>query len=52
MIGKLIEREETKPITDRELNEMLDRIIEENSELFKQIGSDYDENGRGYWEKS
>ena len=35
-----------------DIEKILEEIIETNKELLEHLGSDYDENGVPYWEKS
>ena len=34
------------------LKRVIEQVLEENSELFDRLGSDYDEDGIPYWEKN
>ena len=33
------------------LKRVIEQVFEENAELLERLGSDYDENGKPYWEK-
>ena len=33
------------------LKSAIDKAFEENKELLERLGSDYDENGKPYWDK-
>ena len=33
------------------LKRVIEQVFEENSELLERLSSDYDENGKPYWEK-